>query len=145
MFSLRLTAMQGNATNGVSYVTLPGTVAIAAQQSSALVTVHVLPALTAQGNELVVLTLSSTSTVDVITGVPSVATVTILQANLVTLNATVPTASVIGPSNGQFTVFIMTPLPTSTTFTYSVTGNATSGTVYVPLPGTVVIPVTNAR
>lgn len=63
---------------------------------------------------------------------------------VVTLVATVPNASKVGPINGEFTVFRTGSTTAALTVHYAVTGDAVPGSDYVALSGTVVIPIGQA-
>ena len=99
-------AVSGNATNGVDYDTIGNSVTIAAGQSAANLTVKPKSDTLVEGNETVSLILSSNALYRVVQ--PSVATVTIkeaaLSASVVTIRATDPNASEVGPDGGTFTI-----------------------------------------
>lgn len=132
----------GTATAGSDYTTLSGSVLILSGQSSATITVTPIDdSVIGEGDETVVATLTANAAYTV--GSPSSATVTITDNDLatVTIDATDPNASEIGPDSGTFTVSRTGTTTNSLTVFYSVSGTATAGSDYVALPGSVVIPV----
>ncbi len=92
-----------------------------------------------EGTVNVVLTLTGVSDPGVGLGVPSVATVDIVEALVATIT-TVQNGSEAGPTSALATVTLSGPALTNTVVTYNVSGSAVNGTQYVALPGFVVIP-----
>ncbi|MGB7218395.1 MAG: immunoglobulin domain-containing protein, partial [Vicinamibacterales bacterium] len=119
---------------------------IPAGQASTTVTVTpILDALGAEGPETVVLTLVPGLFPEYTIGTPSAATVTIADSpQTVTVVATDPVASEIGPDPGTFTISRAgdTTLPLSVSYTLG--GNATHGTDYSFIFSPVTIPAGQA-
>ena len=134
-------SVSGTATNGVDYQTLSGSVLITAGQSSAPITVIGIDDGQAEGNETVIVTLSSNAAYSV--GTPSSATVTISDDEpplpVVTIVANDANAAEAGLDPGVFTVTRTGLTTSSLTVNYSVGGTATNGTDYQTLAGSVVI------
>ena len=96
-------AITGTATNnGVDYGTISTNVNIPANQTTATVPVAVVQDNLVEGNETVILTIQSSPTYGIGT---ATATVTIADSPaVVSIAASIPAASEVGPVNGQFTV-----------------------------------------
>ena len=105
--------VSGTATSGSDYFALSGSAVILTGQSLAqIVVTPVDDGVVGEGNETVVVTLTSNSAYTV--GAPSSATVTIIDnANVptVTITATTNTATEQGPTPGMFTVAAAVALP----------------------------------
>ncbi len=114
--------VSGTAVNGTDYQPLLGFVVIPQGSSAVNITILPIPDLVVDGNKTVVLTLSTSFTPTVLIGSPSVATVIITDVDVVTVLATVPNASQIGPVDGVFTVSVAAPVTADTTVTYSLGG-----------------------
>ncbi len=136
----------GSATAGTDYSALPGTVVIPAGSNSASITVSVLDDEEYEGNETVQLTLVSASGIPTPAVDSQPATLTITEndedpaTNVITL-----TAAGNGAEGGDSVRFrISYPQGVvrtfNTTVSYAVSGTATAGTDYAPLPGSLVIP-----
>ena len=134
--------VSGNATPGSDYTTLTGTVTILANTTSATIDVRVLDDNLLEGNEAVTVTLTgiTSSDANVSLGTTLSDTVTIVddEAVFVTVAATDPSAAEPGDS-GLFTVTLSDPSDTDTIISYSISGDATPGSDYTTLTGTVTI------
>ena len=134
--------VSGDATPGSDYTTLSGTVTVLANATTATINVSVLDENLLEDNETVTVTLTGISSGDADVSLGAIAsdTVTIADddAALVTIAATDANAAEPG-DNGQFTVSISNPSDTDTVVSYSVSGDATAGSDYTTLTGTVTI------
>ena len=131
----------GTASAGDDYTTLSGSVVIAAGETSALIDVSVLDDAILEPVETVIVTLTSISDSDIsVDGDAKSATILVGDddAAIVGILANDPDAAEPN-DDGQFTVTLNSVSATDTVVSYSVTGNATAGTDYVTLPGTVTI------
>jgi Tfp pilus assembly protein PilE len=131
----------GTATSGSDYSALAGSVTIPSGSASATITVTPVDDTTVESSETVIATLSSGASYTV--GSPGNATVTIADNNTlptVTISATDPNASEMGPDSGTFTVSRTGSTSAALTANYSVGGTATSGSDYSALAGSVTIP-----
>jgi uncharacterized repeat protein (TIGR01451 family) len=130
----------GTATSGSDYTALSGTVTIAAGQTTATITIPVINDVAVEGNESVVLTLTSVSSGLATLGTPVTATNTIFDndAPTVTIANTTP-GNEAGPVNGVMTVTMSATQPAAVIVAYSVTGTATSGADFTALAGQVTI------
>jgi hypothetical protein len=131
-------SVAGTATPGTDYTALPGSVTIAAGSSVADIVVQSINDTRMEGNETVVVTLSSGPAYTI--GSPSSATVTIISDERVTIAALDATATEAGATTGAFRVSRTGSTASSLTVYYSVAGTATPGTDYTALPGSVTIP-----
>ena len=134
--------LTGNAVGGTDFAALSGSVTIAANTSGATVDVTVLDDALLEDNETVTLTIDSvvTGDSDISVGTMDSATLTIVDDDVaeVSVVATDPTAT--EPADpGQFTVSISNPSDTDTVIAYTISGDATAGSDYVVLSGTVTI------
>ncbi|MEQ8791449.1 MAG: Ig-like domain-containing protein [Pirellulaceae bacterium] len=129
----------GTAMSGSDYDYLSGYVTIFSGSSSATVDLTPYSDMETEGDETVVLSLTSGSGYTV--GSSSSATVTIEDAAApeVTVTANQPNAAESGPVNGQFTISLAAPVMFDTTVNYSVGGTAMSGSDYDFLSGYVTI------
>ena len=130
-------SVAGTATPGTDYTALPGSVTIAAGSSVADILVQPINDTLMEGNETVVVTLSSRPAYTI--GSPSSATVTIISDERVTIAALDATATEAGPTTGAFRVSRTGSTASPLTVFYSVAGTATPGTDYTALPGSVTI------
>lgn len=133
----------GSATPGTDYETLSGTVTIPAGDASALISVLPKDDTAIEGDETVVVTLSSvTSGSAALSSTASDLTATNVIADdevpKVTIAKTTDAAE--PSSNGSFTVTLESAALSNTVIAYKVEGTATSGTDYTALSGTVTIP-----
>ena len=131
-------SVAGTATPGTDYTALPGSVTIPAGVAAANILVRPINDTLMEGNETVVVTLSSRPAYTI--GSPSSATVTIISDKRVTIAALDPTATEAGPTTGAFRVSRTGSTASPLTVFYSVAGTATPGTDYTALPGSVTIP-----
>jgi methionine-rich copper-binding protein CopC len=131
----------GTATNGVDYGNIPGSITIPANQTSATQAVTVVQDNVVEaGGETVVLTLTPNAAYTI--GAPSTATVNIVDSPaVVSIAATIASASEVGPTNGQFT-FTRSGgnLAAALIVNYSVGGTATNNVDYINIPGAITIP-----
>ncbi|SFE16272.1 gliding motility-associated C-terminal domain-containing protein [Chitinophaga sp. CF118] len=141
----------GTATNGTDYTTIPLSVIIPAGASSIPVPVTVQNDNLIEGNETVILTITSatsaiTSPSGFVPGTPAVATVNIVDDDNADMNvvATASDPNAAEPSdNGAFNISIapgkLTGVPI--TVTYTITGTAEGGKDYTSPPLTALIPL----
>ncbi len=132
----------GTAKSGTHFQPMTAPVIIPAGSTSATIALQPIDDGLYDGNQTVVVTLSSSSGAPYKVGSPNTATIIILERDLptVTIKATQPNA--VEPSvTGLFTVYRTGTTTLPLTVTYSVDGNATSGVQYVKLLGAVTIPV----
>ncbi len=136
--------LAGAALNGGDYTTVPntvpGSVTIPAGSSSANVTVRPIDDGEYEGDETVVLALASNSSYQL--GSPNNAMVTIHDNDLPTVSiaATTPNASEMGPNPGLLTVTRTGITTSSLTVNYTTSGTATAVNDYAALSGSLVIP-----
>ena len=136
-------SVTGTAVNGTDYTTLGGTVVIADTNASADITITPVDDPDVEGNETVIVTLTSGTGYYVET--PSSDTVTIVDNEpVVSISATDATADEEGPTTGTFTVSRAGSTDNAITVNYSVTGTAVNGTDYTTLGGSVVIAASSA-
>ncbi|MCF6801750.1 DUF4347 domain-containing protein, partial [Thiotrichales bacterium 19S3-11] len=138
-------SVTGDATAGSDYTTLTGTVTIVAGATTATIDVSVLDDFQLEDNETVVVTLDSITSGDaaISIGALNSDTVTIADDDTAEVTIAATTASATEPggvgNDGQFTVTLSNPSDTDTVISYSVTGDATAGSDYTTLTGTVTI------
>ena len=134
--------VSGDATSGVDFVALAGSVTILAGQTSATIDVNVLDDSILEAAESVTVSLDAISSgdSDLTLGAADTATVVIADDDSGTVNivANDDTANEPG-DDGQFTVSLNAPSATDTVIAYSISGDATAGTDYATLSGTVTI------
>ena len=129
-------SMSGTATNNSDYSSLSGTVTIPSGSSSVNVTLTPIDDATAEGSETAILTLSSGS---YFVGTPNNATVTIADnESTVTVQASTPNASELGPISGVFTISRLTTSG-NLVVNYTIGGTATSGSDFTALAGSATI------
>ncbi len=135
-------SVAGTAVNGTDYAPLSGSITIPSASASATITVNPSDDATIEGDESVVLTLSSSFAY--LVGSPASATVTIVDndppAPTVTIVATDESASESGADPGAFTISRTGSTASELTVMYSVAGTAVNGTDYAPLSGSITIP-----
>jgi len=136
-------SLGGSAVNGSDYSTLSGSATILAGSSSVKVTVSPIDDNAVEGNETVVLTVSSNSAYTV--GSPYSATVTIADNDqspppTVSVIATVPVTLENSSDPGIFTVSRIGSIDSVLTVHYSLSGTAINNTDYQSLAGSVTIP-----
>ncbi|WP_421939882.1 Calx-beta domain-containing protein [Pedobacter sp.] len=135
-------AVSGSATSGTDYTALTGTATIPAGSTSVVVPVTVINDQVVEGNETLVLTLTSATNGVTITPTPanSTATVNIADDDQATVSVAVTTNAAEPSTNGVFTFTMSKASATATTINYTIGGIATSGTDYTALPTSVIIP-----
>ncbi|WP_236615673.1 beta strand repeat-containing protein [Rhodopirellula europaea] len=128
------------------YTPLSGTVTILAGDTTATIDVAVLDDMILEDNETVTVTLDAITAgdTDISVGAANSDTVTISDDDTAEVTIAATTASASEPStDGQFTVTIDKASDTDTVISYTVTGDANTGTIgntdYTPLSGTVTI------
>ncbi|MCF6803127.1 hypothetical protein L3V81_13195, partial [Thiotrichales bacterium 19S3-11] len=138
-------SVTGDATAGSDYTTLTGTVTILAGATTATIDVSVIDESLLEDNETVVVTLDSITSgdADISIGALNSDTVTIADDDTAEVTIAATTANATEPggvgNDGQFTVTLSNPSDTDTVISYSVTGDATAGSDYTPLIGSVTI------
>ena len=132
--------VSGTATAGVDYVSLTGTVTIAAGSTTATIDVSVLDDSILEGAEVVTVTLTGTDDTDVAVGTFNASSVIIFDddAAEVSIAATTPNASEPATA-GQFTVTLSSIADVDTVVAYGVSGDATAGDDFTTLSGSVTI------
>ena len=134
----------GTATAGADYAPLSGHVTIPAGQASTTLGVFPVDDAETEPRETVVVTLSDNVTgsdTSYRAGNPASATVEIRDNDtMVKVEATKPDASEIGPVAGEFTTTRRGDIKDSLDVDFVVSGTATSGLDYAPLPTRVTIP-----
>ncbi len=132
--------VSGTATSGADYTALSGTVTIPAGSTTATISIPVINDAIVEGNETVVVTLSSVSSGLATLGVTLAATNTIADNDSATVTiANTTNGAEAGPVNGVMTVTQTAVSATNTVIAYTVSGTATSGSDYTALSGTVTI------
>jgi hypothetical protein len=133
-------AVGGTATGGLDYTPLSGSVIIPSGATSADIILTPLNDSLLEGDESVVLTLSTNAAYNV--GTPGAATLFIhdRQEPSVNIVATDPTASEPGDDFGTFIISRGTVVSGPLTVYLAISGTAINGIDYVPLDNTVVIP-----
>ncbi|WP_233215462.1 beta strand repeat-containing protein [Rhodopirellula bahusiensis] len=128
------------------YTPLSGTVTILAGDTTATIDVEVLDDSVVEGSESVIVTLDAITAgdADISVGAANSDTVTISDDDTAEVTIAATTASASEPStDGQFTVALSKASDTDTVISYTVTGDANTGTIgnndYTPLSGTVTI------
>ncbi|MCW3808091.1 Calx-beta domain-containing protein, partial [Plebeiibacterium marinum] len=142
-------SVSGSADGDSDYTTLSGTVIIPANTASVTIPVSVLGDDIVEGDETVVVTLTSISSGDSDISIDTDnddATVTIGDDDvaLVSISANDASGNETGPDNGEFTVSITKVSQTTTEVSYSVSGSADEDSDYTALSGTVTIPANTA-
>ncbi len=138
--------ISGNAINGTDYGPIASSVVIPANTSFVNIPINVIDDGLVEGNELVTITLNSTSgTPDVVVDLtPATVTIVDNEASTVSIAATDPLAAEVlapgTPNPGEFTVTLSQQGTTATTVFYTVSGSAINGTDYALLSGSLVIP-----
>jgi hypothetical protein len=131
----------GTATSGSDYTALSGTVTIPAGSTTATISIPIIDDAIVEGNETIILTLSSITSGFPILGTPVTATNTVADNDSATVTiANTTNGAESGPVSGVMTVTQTAVSATNTAIAYSVSGTATSGSDYTALSGTVIIP-----
>lgn len=133
--------VSGTATSGSDYTALSGTVTIAAGATTATINIPVINDAAVEGNETVIITLSSITSGLATLGTTLSATNTIFDNDspLVTI-ANTTNGNETGPVNGVMTVSLSAVSAGNAVIAYSVSGTATSGSDFTALSGTLTIP-----
>ncbi len=132
--------ISGNASNGIDYSFLSGSVVIPDGYSSANITVTPIDDSLFEGAETVTLTVvDGTGYVADLTQSSDTVTIIDDDSMVVSIAATDATATETGPTSGTFTVTRTGGTTDDLTVNYSVSGTATDGTDYAALSGTVTI------
>jgi len=131
--------VQGSATNGVDYATIPDVITIPAGSAAATVTVLPVDDGVVEGTEGVILTLQPGSGYAV--GSPGMAQVVIADSSrpTVTVSATVPEAREAGPVAGAFTFVRTGPTSSSLQVLFARSGTASDAADYVSIGGATAI------
>ena len=138
-------SIAGTATSGTDYTALSGTVTIPAGSTTVNITIPVIDDVVVEGNETVIITLTSITsgspgvTLGAAANITATNTIADNDAPTVTI-ANTTNGNETGPVNGVMTVTMSATRPTAVTLSYSVTGTATSGSDFTALSGTVTIP-----
>ncbi len=129
----------GTAVSGVDYAALSGVATIPAGQTSATIPVTPLGDTMSVSDATVSLALSSGAYTN---GSATSGTVVIFNQALptVSITASSPNASEVGPVDGAFTVTRSGSTAGALTVYYTISGTAVAGTDYTALPGSVTIP-----
>jgi hypothetical protein len=137
--TVNYTLTGSTAVSGIDYATLSGSVVINSGIETVDVTVDPIEDSAVEGDETVILTVSSGN--DYTVGSPASATVTIVDNDppVVTVTAFDPNASEPGADTGTFTISRTGPMASPLTVFYTVGGSATSGTDYAALTGSAII------
>jgi hypothetical protein len=132
--------VSGTATSGLDFTALSGTVTIPAGSTTATITIPVIDDLIVEGNETVIVTLTSITSGAASLGATLVATNTISDNDSATVSiANTTNGAEAGPTSGVLTVTQTKASATNTVIAYTVSGTATSGSDYTALSGTVTI------
>jgi len=129
----------GAATAGIDYTTLSGSVTINAGDTSATIPVPVIDDTDIEGDETVIVTLTSVTSASATLGAPVSATNTITDNDIAVVGITNTTDSEEPGTNGLFTVSQSTASINDTVISYVVAGTATPGVDYVALSGSLTI------
>jgi hypothetical protein len=132
--------VSGTATSGLDFSTLSGTVTIPTGSTTAIITIPVINDIIVEGNETVIITLTSVVSGAASLGATLTATNTISDNDSATISiANTTNGAETGPASGVMTVTQTNPSATNTVIAYTVTGTATSGADYTALSGSVTI------
>lgn len=133
--------VSGTATSGTDFAALSGSLTIPKGSSSATISVAPIWDKINDGNETVIVTLTSSSLYSI--GASGSATVTIIDSDLPTVSASASVASVSEKSSQSGLIVVSRVGLTTSALTvgYTVSGTAVSGTDYTALTGSVTIPI----
>ena len=133
-------ALSGTASNSVDYTALSGSVTILAGRPSVSLTLTPINDVIIEGDETVTLNILSSPNYNV--GNPGSATIVIQDNELPTVTFTVSdaTAAEPGTNTGAFRFTRTAPSSNDLMVFYGVTGTATPGADYEPLPGSFLFP-----
>jgi Calx-beta domain len=130
----------GTATSGTDYTALSGSATILAGSLTATLPIPVLDDAIVEGNETVIVTLTSVTSGAATIGAVVVATNTIADNDSATVTiANTTNGAEAGPANGVMTVTQTAVSSVNTVIAYSIGGTATSGSDYTALSGSVTI------
>lgn len=138
-------SVSGTAINGTDYVTIPGSVTIAAASATGAIVIDPITDALFEVDETVILTINSSANYTV--GSPSTASGLITNddvAPTVTISRTSGHALEDGAGNLVFTVSRTGPTTETLTVNYTIGGTATNGTDYATIPTSIVIPASAA-
>ena len=132
--------VSGAASNGVDYVSLPGSVIIPSGMASADIVLTPIDDNLTEGDESVILTLVTNVAYNI--GTPGAATLFIRDDEKVSVSitATDNAASEPGDNTGRFQISRGPVVNGNLTVNFAISGTATPGVDYVPLDNPVVIP-----
>ncbi|MES2981163.1 MAG: Calx-beta domain-containing protein [Verrucomicrobiota bacterium] len=131
--------MSGTATNGTDYASLTGTATIAANASTAVVTLTPTDDALSEGNETAIMTLASGTGYTV--GTPNPASLTIGDGELPIISFGTSDLDAAEPSasNGYFRL-ARAAATTAVTVNYTISGTATSGSDFTAVSGSITFP-----
>jgi hypothetical protein len=129
----------GTAVGGTNYTSTSGTLTFAPGGTEQYIAVPIIDDLTSTGNKTFNVTLSSPT--NAVLGSTATTTVTVFNAEppTVSVAATQPNASEVGPANGTYRLTRTGDLDDPTTVYYQMSGTATAGNDYSGLSGSVVM------
>ncbi len=132
--------VSGTATSGTDYTPLPGSVTIPAGAAAAPVVVQPLDDLLLEGDESVILTLTTNMAYNI--GTPGVATLLIRDNEKPTLNISTINGAIseAGDQFGSILISRGTNVNGAVAVNLAISGSATPGADYLPLDSTVTIP-----
>ncbi|TRX48378.1 T9SS type B sorting domain-containing protein [Fulvivirga sp. M361] len=123
----------GSATQGTDYATIGTQVVFPANQNTVTIPIDITADNNVEANENVVITLTGTDNGDVTIGASDEATVTITDDDVAELSIVATTQAAEDATHGLFTVSTSGQFAMAINVTFTVGGNATSGTDYSPL------------
>ena len=131
----------GDATSGDDFTPLTGTVTILAGQTSATIDVTAIDDAILENTETVVVSLDAIASgdADISIGASDMAVVSITDNDVAEITVSATGSAAEPGDDGEFTVSISAPSDTDTVVSYTVTGDAVSGSDFTALSGTVTI------
>ncbi len=136
-------AVSGDATSGVDYTSLGGTITIGANTASGTILLETLNDAILEDDEFVTIRLLSVSNGDADLSIDAnndQATVTIVDTDIAIASVVANDAVAGEPNNdGQFTFTLSSAADTDTTIFFNVTGEASSGVDFVAIPASVTL------
>ncbi|MCU4177850.1 beta strand repeat-containing protein, partial [Carboxylicivirga sp. N1Y90] len=126
----------GTATPDADYTALTGSATLLAGQTEVTIPVAIISDVLVEGDETVILTLTSTDNGDLTVGSPNTATITITDDDSESVNIVATTQALESGTNGLFTITATNSFGTDTDISYTVTGTATPDADYTALTGT---------
>ncbi len=131
----------GTATVTNDYTSPGNTITIPAGATTATITYPVVNDATVEGDETLIVTMSSIASGLATLGAPVAATATLFDNDSPTVTiANTINGTETGPTSGTMTLTLSAVRPTIVTVAYTVTGTATSGADFTTLSGTINIP-----